>query len=243
VSVAAFSPLGDFGPTGAVNPGVLAKAKALLRSLPTVPAGSLSRLYLHWTLAPFGCTFGDYNGEADFESGEWVMIVTHDPRDNVAGLTSNPQASHTWHRNTGAVGVALAGMAGATEKNFGPDSITPVGLEHLCAAAAAFATCYGIDALGTVEHGSTHADENGNLIDTTGEHTILTHAECASIDGYLCGFTADPDCRWDLGSLVALPDGTSLTKAMVSQCGDALRQRVHEYKTALVAEEDVSPGD
>lgn len=229
----AFNPLGNFNPAAPIDPAVLAKAKAVLASLPAVPAGSLSRLYLHWTVAPFGCTFGDYNGEADFENGDWKMIVTHDPRDNAAGVNNNPPASHTWHRNTGAVGVSIAGMSGATEQNFGPDAVTLTGLEHLCACAAAFASCYGIDALGAVQQGSTHAGDSGNTVDTAGEHTILTHAECATIDGYLCGFTSDPDCRWDLGSLTALPAGTSLTKDMVAQCGDALRQRVHAYKAAL----------
>lgn len=232
---AAFNPLGDFVPTAAVDERVLAKAKVLLESLPDVPAGSLSRLYLHWTQQPFGCTFADYNGEADFQNDDWAMIVTHDPRDNVAGFASNPGASHTWHRNTSALGVALAGMTGATEKDFGPDAVTPLGLEHLCAAAAAFASRYGIDALGIVQRGTIHAGNDGDPIDTTGEHTVLTHAECATIDGYLCGYTADPDCRWDLGSLVALPEGVALTKAMVSQCGDALRQRIHVYTGALAA--------
>lgn len=229
----AFNPLGNFEPSGPVDAGVLGKAKALLASLPEVPAGSLSRLYLHWTVAPFGCTFGDYNGEADFEGGNWKMIVTHDPRDNAVGVNNNEPASHTWHRNTGAVGVSIAGMSGATEQNFGPDAVTLTGLEHLCACAGAFASHYGIDSLGTVQQGATHVGDGGVQINTAGEHTILTHAECATIDGYLCGFTSDPDCRWDLGSLVALPAGTPLTKAMVSQCGDALRQRVHAYKGAL----------
>lgn len=231
-----FNPLGNFNAGAPVNDGVVAKGKALLASLPPVPQGTLSRLYLHWTVAPFGCTFGDYNGEADFESGNWVLKVTHDPRDNAVGVNNNPPASHTWHRNTGAVGVSIAGMTGATQQNFGPDAVTLTGLEHLCAAAGAFASRYGIDALGTVANGSTHAGDSGNQVSTTGEHTILTHAECANIDGYLCGFTSDPDCRWDLGSLVALPEGLSLTREMVAQCGDALRQRVHAYKSALEAQ-------
>lgn len=229
-----FNPLGNFNPTASVDAGVLAKAKAFLQLLPAVPDGLLSRIYLHWTVAPFGCTFGDYNGEADFEKGDWVLVMTHDPRDNALGLTSNAEASHTWHRNTGGVGVSIAGMTGATEQNFGPDAVTLAGLEHLCAGAAAFATRYNVEANGNVASGQTHTDDSGNSISTVGEHTILTHAECATIDGYLCGFTSDPDCRWDLGSLTALPAGTSLTKEMVSQCGDALRQRVHVYKTALL---------
>ncbi len=228
-----FNPLGNFNPSAPIDSGVLAKARTLLAALPEVPADSLSRLYLHWTVAPFGCTFGDYNGEVDYEGGNWKMIVTHDPRDNAVGVNNNEPASHTWHRNTGAVGVSIAGMSGATESNFGPDAVTLTGLEHLCAAAAAFAQRYGIDAIGTVTSGATHLGDGGKQINTTGEHTILTHAECANIDGYLCGFTTDPDCRWDLGSFVALPAGTALTREMVSQCGDALRQHVHVYKAAL----------
>lgn len=229
----AFNPLGNFNPSAPVDEGVLAKAKAIMATLPAVPAGTISRLYLHWTVAPFGCTFADYNGEVDFENGNWKMVMTHDPRDNAVGVNNNPEASHTWHRNTGAVGVSLAGMSGATEHDFGPDGVTLSGLEHLCACAAAYAQRYGIDASGSVANGTTHIGDTGQTVNTTGEHTILTHAEAANIDGYLCGFTGDPDCRWDLGSLVALPEGTSLTKAMVAQCGDALRQRVHAYKGAI----------
>ncbi len=46
---------------------------------------------------------------------------------------------------------------------------------------------------------------------------------------------ADSDGRWDLGSLLALLAGTSLTTATSPQCGDTLRQRVHAYKRALEA--------
>jgi hypothetical protein len=228
-----FNPLGNFNPTSDVNAVIVTKAKALLAKLPAVPANAISRIYLHWTVAPFGCVFGDYNGEANFQSPEWVLVMTHDPSDNAVGGNNANEASHTWHRNTGAVGVSISGMTGATQHDFGPDAVTLAGLDHLCAGAAAFAVRYNVDALGTVQNGNTHADDSGNNISTTGEHTILTHAEAANIDGYLCGFTSDPDCRWDLGSFVALPAGVALTRAMVAQCGDALRQRVHAYKAAL----------
>jgi hypothetical protein len=230
-----FNPLGDFDPSAATIPGVLAKAKTLLAALPSVPAGSISRLYLHWTVAPFGAKFSDYNGETDFENGDWTMTVTHDPRDNAVGVNNNAPAAHTWHRNTGAAGISIAGMDGANQHNFGPDAVSVTGLGHLCACAAAFAVRYDVDALGTVAHGSTHVNDSGTSISTTGEHTILTHAEAAGYDGYLCGYTSDPDCRWDLGTLVALPSGSSLTKEMVAACGDALRTLVHAYKTALMA--------
>jgi hypothetical protein len=89
-----------------------------------------------------------------------------------------------------------------------------------------------VDTNGTVPApGATHPSSNdsgnhpGN-VNTTGEHNLLTHAECAVIDDY-------PTERWDEGSLVPLPAGVSLTTAMRSQCGDALRARTHEYAVAL----------
>jgi hypothetical protein len=230
----AFNPLGEFPPAAQPPESIVAKAKAFLKSLPRAPVGSLSRIYLHWTGLPFGQTPIAYNGVADFLGGEWSLVLTHDPRDN-AGITGQGMAAHTWHRNAAAIGVAIAGMSSATENDFGSDALTPTGLDHVCAAAAAFAACYGIDPLGTVERGTTHLDYSGAPIDTTGEHSILTHAECARIDGYLRGFTSDSDCRWDLGTLVALPPGITLSKEMVSQCGDALRRRVHAYTTALMS--------
>jgi len=228
----AFNPLGRFVPGAEPIESAVAKAKAFVKSLPGVPSGSLSRIYLHWTGLPFGQAPDAYNGVADFKAGEWSLVLSHDPRDN-AGLTGQEPASHTWHRNRAAIGVAIAGMSTATENDFGFDALTPDGLDHLCAAAAAFAVRYGIDPLGTVVPGATHLDYGGATIDSTGEQNILTHAECARIDGYLRGFTSDPECRWDLGSLVALPPGTSLSKEMVAVCGDALRRRVRAYVAAL----------
>jgi hypothetical protein len=120
-------------------------------------------------------------------------------------------------------------MDGASETNFGPDGVQVHELEFLCALAALCAVEYGIDSNGTVAApGSDHLDNNNANVNTAGEHNILTHGECAVIDAY-------PTERWDLGTLVALADGASLTPAMRSQCGDALRERIHGYAVALKA--------
>ncbi|MGA8532543.1 MAG: hypothetical protein WB615_00380 [Candidatus Tumulicola sp.] len=230
----AFNPLSSFNQSAAANPDVTAKAEVLYRALPSLPATSITRGYFHWAVAPFGCVFTDYNGMADYENGNWVVKITHNPADNAFGINGNSPAAHTWHRYDGAIGVALAGMTGATQEDFGPDSVTMAGLEHLCAAMAAFALKYDLDASGTVAAGTTHLSDVGT-IDTAGEPVLLTHAEAATIDGYLCGFTSDPDCRWDLGSFQPLPSGVSLNTDMVKTCGAALRVRTHVYKTALAS--------
>ncbi len=228
----AFNPLSSFDQTASVNPKVLAKGKTLYAALPSLPAASITRGYFHWAVAPFGCIFTEYNGMADYENGDWVIKITHSPADNALGVNGNSPAAHTWHRYDGGIGVALGGMTGATEKDFGPDAVTMAGLEHLCAAMAAFALKYDLDSSGTVTSGTTHIGDVGS-VNTAGEFVLLTHAEAATIDGYLCGFTSDPDCRWDLGSFQPLPSGVSLTTDMVKTCGTALRARTHLYKQAL----------
>jgi hypothetical protein len=117
-------------------------------------------------------------------------------------------------------------MVGATTTNFGPEPVTKLMIEYLCAANAAVAKKYGIDLSGL----STHAPY-------TGEPTLLTHAEAADRVGspqqysaYGPGATSE---RWDLASLVALPQGVSLSDAMAKATGDAIRARSHLYKAAL----------
>jgi hypothetical protein len=222
-----YNPIGQFNPAAPLLPDALAAAKAFRSKLPQIPARGITRIYLHWAVEPFGCTDGQYNFEVDLEGGKWVMVETHDPRDNVAGLNSNPSASHTWHRNTGAIGIAISGMDGATTTDFGPDGVQMHELEYLCALAALVAVEYGVDSNGLVPApGADHADDNGSNVNTTSEHNILTHGECAVIDAY-------PTERWDLGCLHALPSGVSLTPSMRSASGDALRQRIHLYAAAL----------
>jgi hypothetical protein len=223
-----FNPLGNFNPNAPVSDVVIAAAKTFRATLPSIPDGLISRLYLHWSVAGLCAEFPDYNAEKEFVDGQHILKITHDPRDNAPGLNNNQMASHTWHRNTGALGIAITGMDGANVHNFGPDPVTVAGLEYLCAGAAALCLQYGLDANGTVLTGSTHLDNNGNTVNTAGEPIILTHAECAVLDAY-------PTERWDLGSLCPLPDGVDLTPEMRTQCGNALRQRVHTLKLALAA--------
>jgi hypothetical protein len=222
----AFSPLGRFNASAPLDPKIIAAGKAFCESLPGVPSGLLKRIYLHWAVAPFGCTFADYNVMADCKGGAWLLKISHDPRDNAPGLNNNAEASHTYHRNTGAVGIALAGMDGATEEDFGPDGVTLAGLEYLCVGAAALASRYGIDVAGTTTE-SPYANEP----------TILTHAEAADRPGKPAQYEkygpASTCERWDLASFVPLPHGVSVNGQTATECGNALRARIHAYKVAL----------
>lgn len=220
-------PLGNFVSDAPVLAEALAAGKALLEKLPSISNGLIERLYLHWSVGCYDTTFPDYNAMVILKDGKWDLEITHDPRDNAPGLNDNAEASHTWHRNTGALGISIAGMLDATSNNFGPDPLNQHELEFLCAGAAALCTKYGIDASGKVTKDSTHTDNNGATVHTLGEPIILTHAECAVYDSYT-------DERWDLGTLVPLPQGVSLTPEMRTQSGNALRQRIHTYKLKMI---------
>jgi hypothetical protein len=225
-----WSPLGKFDPSAPFDPKIVAAGKAFLGTLPVIPKGLIWRFYGHWAAAPFGCLFGDYNGMADFENGQWVLKMTHDPRDNAPGLNSNAEASHTYMRNTGAVGFSLAGMSGATVTNFGDDGVTLAGLEYFCVGCAAFAVQYDLDALGK----SVQAPY-------ANEPIFLSHSEAANLVGNPPQYSAygpkpigDVE-RIDFATLTPLPPGVELTADMATTCGDALRLRIHGYKIELVA--------
>ena len=199
----------NFNPNATIDNAVLAKARLFMGTLPDIPEGDIHRIYLHWAVAPFGCTFTDYNFMVNLINGQWVIQTTGDPRDNVPGLTNKPVHSHTWHRNSYALGIAIGGMDGATTSNFGPDAVQLHELEVLCAAAATVAKAYGVQA-------------NLPVGITMREHTIMTHAECAAQDGYFGE-------RWDLARFEPGPISPEIARAH----GDLLRKRIHVIKAAM----------
>jgi hypothetical protein len=82
--------------------------------------------------------------------------------------------SHTWHRNSGAVGLALACCAFATTEDLGDEPPTEVQIEALAQVVAALCT--------------------GLAIPCDKDH-VMTHAEAADLDGYGPDTTCE---RWDL---------------------------------------------
>jgi hypothetical protein len=221
-----FNPLGAFDIAQDPDPGALAAASILVAQLPDVPGGSLERIYDHWTVGHYNQNFDHYNVSVRFDGSHFHLDVTHDLQDNARGVNDNAPAAHTYRRNTGAVGITVDGMLGASVHNFGPEPITTLMMEYLCAANAAVAHKYGIDLAGM-----------SGTAPYTGEPTLLTHAEAADrighpaqYDPYGPGSTAE---RWDLCSLISLPSGVSLSAAMATMTGDAIRERSRKYKIAL----------
>lgn len=211
-------------PASALN-DFKALTKVLESKYPVKP-GLLCRAYLHWTVAPHGVEFKDYNLEVVLNAGKLAIHVTGNPQDNAPGLNNNAIHSHTWHRNTGAIGISIDGMDGATVNDFGKDAPSELELLYLCGALAAASKAYGFEIDGHVTTGATHGDNIGGTVNTKGEKVVLTHGECAVIDKY-------PTERWDLGTLEALPAGMPLTPAMRTASGDKLRACAHRIKLML----------
>ncbi len=234
-------------------PEALAAARNIYTQLPDVPAPGLSRIYYHWAVEDYGCTDSAYNLEVYLPSGanEFAIKITNTPLGNVAG-TPEAESDHTYRRNTGAVGVAISGLVGATYSNLGAEPVTLHSEEFLCAAGAAVAKKYGIECDAPAS-GVYYPSELAS------EHTIMTHSEAAlttpSTDDnvtwyahYYCygvnnwranaagnpvpgSEAADPDCRWDLAEDEA--SGTPPDENAARTHADLLRARTHQYGAAL----------
>jgi hypothetical protein len=186
----------------------------LLRTKYVAHSGLLKRIYYHWSAAPRGVTFTDYNLMILTDSGNPRIAVTNDPRHNFPGAPLESMAMHTWRRNRGAVGICLDGMDLATSASFGPDPITEMGIIYLCGTGAAVAVAYGIDISQPVSN----------------ETPILTHAEAALLGDPYTGRNKYPGERWDFG--VLQPQGT-FTPGDRTHNGDVLRALTLRIKNAL----------
>lgn len=224
-----YDPTNGFG-SGPLDEGALAAAKTLLAALPSCPPGTLDHIYDHWSVGHYGQDFPDYNVSVRYDGSHFHLDVSHNPQDNARGVNDNAPAAHTWLRNTGGIGIATDDMVFASVHDFGPEPVTKLALEYLCAANAACATRYGID-LGAKTPGS--AGEYAN------EPPIMTHAIAAMTGGnpppsgwYDYGITGTVE-RWDHATWIAVPAGDNLTAAGAQQCNDVLIERSRQYKVAL----------
>ena len=106
----------------------------------------MKRIILHWTgggYKPSALDVKHYHrlidGAGFIHNGKWPISANAKP-------TGDDYAAHTRACNTGSIGVALCGMAGAAERPFnaGRAPITPVQVAALVRLCAALAKEYGI---------------------------------------------------------------------------------------------------
>lgn len=155
-------------------------------------------IYLHWSAGPYGIFFGDYD-----------INIDHDGSIYVPDLVLSDPDSHTWRRNAGAVGIAIAACKDAvcnadathfTDIDFGEYPPTHHQIETMAKCVAVVCSTLGIPV--TFEY-------------------VRTHAEQATIDGYGIG-SGDDSIRWDLLFLPMPNEGSK-------SGGDIIRGKANWY--------------
>lgn len=148
---------------------------AELAKMAKAAKGSIDWLYIHWTAGHYESVFGDYHinitgaGETYLSTGDLTEVL-----------------AHTWHRNTGAIGIALCCCVDATINcdgtfSFGSEPPTELQIEKTAQVIAVLADVLGLP------------------IDA--EH-VMTHAEVGDLDGYGPAEIGTKDFeKWDLWQL------------------------------------------
>ena len=149
---------------------------AELAKMAKTAKGSIDRLYIHWTAGHYDSVFDDYHinitgaGETYLSTDDLTAVL-----------------AHTWHRNTGAIGIALCCCVDATINcdgtfSFGSEPPTDLQIEKTAQVIAVLADVLGLP------------------IDA--EH-VMTHAEVGDLDGYGPAEIGTKDFeKWDLWQLI-----------------------------------------
>ena len=163
-----------------VNPQTVTNRE--LAALAMQAKGRISRLYLHWTAGHYEDVYDDYHLNIG-PGGEMYLTCK----------TFTEVKEHTWHRNTGSIGIALccaseAQACSGRDTDFGGEPPTVVQIETLAKTVAVLTACLELEI---------------NVL------TVTTHCEAALFDGY-GPHSGDPQLRWDLWYLPDLPLDSAL---------------------------------
>jgi len=108
------------------------------------------KLYLHWSAGHYGQFFDDYHINIDQDGSIYVSTT-----DLSAHL------SHTYMRNTGAVGIALACCAGANTNDLGAEPPTAAQIESMAQVVAVL--CGALNLTCDANRVMTHGEAGNNL--------------------------------------------------------------------------------
>ena len=163
--------------------------------------GFANRIYLHWTGGHYGHVYDEYHISIDWDGTLYV------PPGGAGADALTLLREHTWHRNTGAIGIAICGAYDAvarssTDINFGPEPPTGCQVEYLAKAVGILCPALGL---------------------ALSPRTVLTHCEAAFKDGYGPG-SGDPQTKWDLWQLPDQPFHEELYPG-----GEVLRRKAMGY--------------
>lgn len=114
--------------------------------------GGVPHIYLHWSAGHYRQMFDDYH--VNITGNGDIYVSTEDFRDKLA---------HTWHRNSGSVGIALDCAYNADTNKLGPEPPTAAQIEAIAQAVAAIADGLWITICKkyVLTHGEAAANEDG----------------------------------------------------------------------------------
>ena len=112
-------------------------------------AGGTPTIYLHWSAGHYNQTFDDYH--INIKGNGDIVASTDDLSETLA---------HTYHRNTGAIGISLSCGYGANTKDLGDEPPTEAQIENMTYAVAVL--CYVLDIPIDKEHVMTHGEAADN---------------------------------------------------------------------------------
>lgn len=137
------------------RPGARYKNPASIK----LPKAKMKRVHFHWTAGgPKASAVDKMHYHFIVEQDGTIVLGDHPVTANEKIARGAPYAAHTRGANTGAIGIGLSGMAGATESPFnaGKYPITQKQFDAACQLAAVLCEFYSIE---------------------VGPKTTLTHAE------------------------------------------------------------------
>lgn len=134
--------------------------------------GRESKVFLHWSAGHYGQPFNDYHINIDHDGSIYI------PVENLAEVLE-----HTWHHNTGCIGVSMLCCAFATTNNLGQEPPTEQQIETMAQVIAVLTKYLEIP---------------------LDDCYVRTHAEQANEDGY------GPAQTWERWDLWLLHDGDEM---------------------------------
>lgn len=136
------------------------------------------KLYLHWSAGHYGQFFSDYHINIDQDGSIYVST------DDLATVKS-----HTYKRNTGAIGIALACCYNATTNDLGSEPPTSLQIEAMAQVIAILSKT--LDLTIDIYRVMTHAEAANNLDGLNPNYEYNGYHDGKYGPGYSCE-------RWDL---------------------------------------------
>ena len=145
------------------------------------------KLYLHWSAGHYGQLFDDYHINIDRDGS--IYVSTND---------LSVVKSHTYKRNTGAIGISLACCYKANTNDLGPEPPTALQIEAMAQVIAVLAKA--LDLTVDIYRVMTHAEAANNLDRLNPGYEYNGYPDGKYGPGFSCE-------RWDLWFIPGVAKG------------------------------------